>query len=226
MTQTHDTTFNGVPLYADEKAEPLDDKHYIIQSEKGYRFGTDAVKLAQFAAKRVKREDKVFDLCSGCGIIGISIAVERGCIVDGVELERSLWDMSVRSCALNRLDGVRFVNADARDISTLFPPAAYDCVVCNPPFYKRNSIPGSIAPNADSEITVTFAEVVGAAKHLLRVGGDFCIVHTSSRLDEVLSECRNCGLAPKQLALNPNGKTFLLRAVRGGKSGMTVCIGW
>lgn len=206
-----------------EKAEPLGDGYYIIQSENGYRFGSDAVALAHYASGFVRQNSRVFDLCSGCGIIGIMLAIAGGCVVDGAEIDGALCDMSVRSCALNGLDKVKFVNSDIRNTDE-FTAAVYDIVVCNPPYYKARSKPSSVAPQANSELTVTLSEVVSTAKRLLKVGGSLCMVHISSRLDEVLIECNRNGLAPKELIVNPNGKTFMLRAVRGGKQGMTVTV--
>ncbi|MDE7405778.1 MAG: methyltransferase [Clostridiales bacterium] len=204
-----------------EKAEPLGDGYYIIQSENGYRFGSDAVALAHYASGFVSKNSRVFDLCSGCGIIGIMLAISNGCTIDGAEIDGTLCDMSNRSCALNDLDDVKFVNADIRN-ADMFTAAGYDLVVCNPPYYKADSKPSSVAPQANSELTVNLADVISTAKRLLKVGGALCIVHISSRLDEVLIECNRNGLSPKELIVNPNGKTFMLRAVRGGKQGMTV----
>lgn len=199
-----------------EKAEPLGDGYYIIQSENGYRFGSDAVALAHFVSGFVCKNSRVFDLCSGCGIIGIMLAISNGCRVDGAEIDNALCDMSNRACALNGLNGVHFSNTDIRNIGEL-PAAEYDIVVCNPPYYKADSKPSVVAPQANSELTVTLSEVIAVAKRLLKVGGSLCMVYISSRLDEVLTECSRNGLTPKQLIVNPNCKTFMIKAVRGGK---------
>ncbi len=217
--------FNGrnVALCVDEKAEPLGDGYYIIQSKSCYRFGADAVALAHFASEKIGCGDKVFELCSGCGIIGIMLAIERGCAVIGAEIDEKLCDMSVRSCELNGLDRVEFINADIRELNSLCRDG-YDLVVCNPPYFKAGSKAGAF-PQADMESTVTAADVVDAAGRLLKQHGTLYLVHTSSRLDEILCLCRDGGLMPKELVINGNGKTFMLRAVRGGKPGMTVRVG-
>lgn len=206
-----------------EKAEPLGDGYYIIQSENGYRFGSDAVSLAHYASGFANKNSRVFDMCSGCGIIGIIIAIANGCSVDGAELDSELYDMSVRSCDLNGLDGVKFSNADAKNLSE-FSAASYDIVVCNPPYYKVDSKPTAVAPQANRELTVSLSDIISSAKRLLKVGGALFMVHISSRLDEVMCECNRNRLAVKELIINPNGKTFMVRAVRGGKQGMTLKI--
>lgn len=211
-----------VPLRDGEKLEPLDAEHYIIQSDSGYRFGSAAVALAKFAARFATEKSKVVDLCSGCGVIGILLAIEKGCAVDGAELDKELFDMSVRSAKINGLDRVSFYNADIRALGGTLPVAAYDLVVCNPPFYKTNSKPCKIAPSANSELTVKLEDIIVCAERLLKVGGTLCMVHTASRLDEVLTVCREHGLTPKDLEIDKNCKTFMLKAIRGGKNGLNI----
>lgn len=214
-----------VPLGADEKIEPLGDGYGIIQSAALYRFGTDAVALAEFASARLSRDSRVFDMCSGCGVVGILIAIATGAHTDGAELDGALYDMSVRSCTHNGLDNVRFYNTDVRELRLAdVGGVRYDAVVCNPPFYKLGTKPRKIAPAASCELTVEFADIVRAAKRLLTQNGEFYFVHTSARLDETLCVCRENGLTPKTLVINENGKTFLLRCVRGGKFGMDVSV--
>ncbi len=211
-------------MNGNEISEPLGGGYSIIQPTDGYRFGSDAIALKNFACRYIKTGDKVFDLCSGCGIIGICVAVERGAIVGGAEIDVRLCDMSNRSVAANGLNA-RFYNVDICDLKTLNGVAGkkcFDAVVCNPPFYKADSRASAIAPAANSELTVTFDNVVDAATALLKSGGGFYTVHTASRLDEILCAVRSRGLTPKELVVNPNGKTFLLRCVAGGRDGMKV----
>lgn len=213
-------------LKTSEKAEPLGDGHVIIQSRDGYRFGTDAIALSHFAAKYVSGTSRVVDLCSGCGIIGIQLAIDTGAEVAGAEIDEELFDMSMRSCALDSLSRVRFYKADVRRLDgDVFRPSYFDAAVCNPPFYKSNSKPSAVAPEANSELTVTFDDIAAAAYTLLKPRGNFCFVHTCARLDEILSVCRTVGLTPKDLKINSNRKTFLLRAVKCARDGLSVDIG-
>lgn len=203
-----------------EKAEPLGDGYYIIQSEDGYRFGSDAVSLAHFAAEHISKQSRVLDLCSGCGIIGIMLAVDCGADITCVEIDEQLADMSARSVELNGLNNVHVWNIDARLLGA--EVGKLDAVVCNPPYYKVTSKPSSVAPQANSEITITLADVVAISKRALKAGGALYMTHVTSRLDEVMCACRDNGLTVKKVVINPNGKTFMLRAVRGGKPYMAL----
>lgn len=213
----------GDTVNDNEVVEPLDDDgHVIIQPKDGYRFGADAIALYKFALRFVGRGSRVFEPCSGCGVIGISLAVAADCEVVGAEIDKELCDMSNRSAVLDGLERAMFFNADVR---TFEPSGKFDCVVCNPPFFKADGKPRKTAPAATGELTVTFADIAEKARRVLKHGGAFLTVHTASRLDEVLCVCREKRLMPKTLAIINNGKAFLLKAVLGGKAGLTVEIG-
>lgn len=220
------TQNDKVKIYDNEVVEPLDDAHSIIQTADGYRFGTDAVQLSKFACNYIKRGDVILDLCSGCGIVGLFVEIERGAKVFGAEIDGRACDMANRSALLNGLNA-RFFNVDVRDISALKQAVGEikaDAVTVNPPFYKAGSKPTKIAPEASSEITVTFNDIAAAARATLKPCGEFFAVHTATRLDEILYICRDNKLTPKNLIINKNGKTFLLRCVLGGGDGLNVSV--
>ncbi|MCH5351770.1 MAG: methyltransferase [Clostridiales bacterium] len=218
---------NGnVTIYDNEAVEPLDDAHSIIQQKDGYRFGADAVELSKFACGFIKQGAAVFDLCSGCGIVGILVEIEKQAAVFGAEIDGIACDMSNRSVALNGLNA-KFFNVDIRDREALADVKGntrFDAVTVNPPFYKKGSKPSKVAPRASSELTVTFSDIAATAKSLLKPRGEFFVVHTAARLDEVLCVCRENKLTPKDLIVNKNGKTFLLRCVLGGGDGLKVSV--
>lgn len=209
-----------------EVVEPLDESNVIIQPKNGYRFGGAAVALSKFAGKYIKKDMRVFDLCSGCGIVGILTEIDTGAEFVGAEIDEKLCDMSVRSAAANGLSA-RFYNADIRQYDSeknahIFVRGGFDAVVCNPPFFKAGSVARKIAPTANSELTADFCDVARASAFLLKQGGALHLVHTASRLDEIMRTLAGSGLTPKTLTVNRNGKTFLIRAVKGGKAGLMV----
>lgn len=214
----------NVSVSDNEVVEPLDDGKYIIQPKVGYRFGSDSVALAKFSSGFIKKTDRVVDICSGCGIIGILIALETGAEVCGAEIDERLFDMSNRSAAANGLDGVRFFNADVRDVAAVkrLLGGNFDAAVCNPPYYKATSKSSAVAPAGNSELTVTLDAALDSARAVLKSGGALYLVHITERLDEVLDKCREKRLTPKMLIVNRNSKTFMLRCVLFGRSGMTV----
>ena len=70
----------------------------VIQRADAFRFGTDAVLLADFAAPR--RHDRVCDLGTGTGIIPLLLYARENTIsADAVEIQPDMADMAARSVA-------------------------------------------------------------------------------------------------------------------------------
>ena len=84
----------------------------IIQDDKGFRFGTDAVLLADFAA--IKPGERVCDMGTGTGVLPLLLSARaEGTTFDAFEVQRDVADMAQRSVALNGLQArIRVHHAD------------------------------------------------------------------------------------------------------------------
>lgn len=183
-----------------EKIESLNIKDYkIIQSDKLYRFTSDAVLLSRFAAKGAKR---IVDLCSGSGIVAIHYEAVNECVEEAVlcEIQAELAAMANKSIELNNLQGVFSVcNMPLQDLRL---ERRYDLVLCNPPYEKKG---GSIAPKSEhlaickTEYAVTLEEIISKASGLLVRGGAFVLCHRADRLSEIMINFEKYGLYPSRL---------------------------
>ncbi|MDR1439701.1 MAG: methyltransferase [Clostridiales bacterium] len=176
----------------------------IIQSKSEFRFGIDAVLLANFA--KARSGAAVVELCAGSGVVSILMAAKTGAAsFTGVEIQGALADMANRSAALNGLSGkVAFLRADLRCCRELFSKGSADAVVANPPYIKRASgiesrLPGVSA--ARCEICCTLGDVMDAAAYLLRDGGDLFMTHRPGRLADVCCSARARGVEPKRIQM-------------------------
>ena len=85
-----------------ERIDDLQCKGYrIIQDSEAFCYGTDAVLLANFAKPGVKR-GRVFDLCTGNGIVPLLLAAKTEAeSIYGIEIQREAVELARRSVALN-----------------------------------------------------------------------------------------------------------------------------
>ena len=220
-----------IELKAGERLDDLHRNGYrIIQNEKLFCFGMDAVLLSAFA--QVKEGGQVLDLGTGTGVLPILLAAKTfGGHFTGLEISEYCVDMATRSVSLNKLDGrVAIVQGDIKKAGELFAPASFDTVISNPPYMTaRHGLVNLDLEKAAArhELLCTLEDVVRAAAALLRVGGNFCMVHRPFRLAEIIRALSQYGLEPKRMRLvypyadrEPN--MVLIEAVRGGKPRMTV----
>lgn len=217
-----------------KEGERLDDLHrngyQIIQNEKLFCFGMDAVLLSGFA--RVKAGGAALDLGTGTGIIPILLAAKtQGRHFIGLEISQVSSDMAKRSVLLNGLqERVQIMQGDIKEARELFAPASFDTVTSNPPYMIGAH--GLVNPDIEKaaarhEILCTLEDVVSAAAKLVRPGGSFFLVHRPFRLAEIICTLSRYSLEPKRMRLvypyadsEPN--MVLIEAVRGGRPRMTV----
>lgn len=202
----------------------------IIQNEKKFCFGMDAVLLSGFA--RIKEGERVLDLGTGTGIIPILLAGKtKGRHFTGLEIQKESADMAMRSVQYNHLEErISIIEGDIKEADTLFGAASFDVVTCNPPYMTGNH--GLVNPDqpkaiARHEIFCTLEDVISRASGILRPGGRFYLVHRPFRLAEIMHCMIKYKLEPKRMKLvypfvdrEPN--MVLLEGIKGGKSRITV----
>ena len=176
----------------------------VIQRADAFRFGTDAVLLADFAAPR--RHDRVCDLGTGTGIIPLLLYARENTIsADAVEIQPDMADMAARSMAMNGLnEKIRVLSGDLRSIRTLLPHARYDLVTCNPPYGKAGGTllnPDASKRLARHEESCAIEDVACAAAWLLQNGGRLCYVFPAARMIELSDAMRKYRMAPKRIRM-------------------------
>lgn len=197
-----------------KNGETLDDLQlknlYVIQKKKGFRFGIDAVLLANFA--QVKRGSSVIDLCSGTGIIPFIIAGKtEASSITGIEIQEEMVEMAKRSVQFNKLEHrINFINGDLRNLELLKKLPKADVVTVNPPYKLANS--GIVNPEdkmaiARHEICCTLEDVIIACRILLNDNKRMYMIHRPDRLADILTLMRKHKIEPKRIQMiHPNTK--------------------
>lgn len=207
-----------------ESLDDLQNGYFIIQSEKGFRYGMDAVLLSGYAS--VRPGEKVLDMGTGTGILPILLAAKTpGESFTGLEIQEKSACMARRSVAYNGLqDRIRIVTGDIKEAAAVFGPASFDVVVSNPPYMTGNH--GLLNAEqsraiARHEVLCTLEDLVRETARVLTSRGRFYLVHRPFRLAEIISVLKVYHLEPKRMRLvypyvdkEPN--MVLLEACRGG----------
>lgn len=203
----------------------------IIQSEEAFRFGTDAVLLANFAS--VRKGDKVIDLGTGGGVIPLLVAAKtKAREVWGLEIQEYLADMASRSVALNKLeDKIKIIQGDLKEIPKSFTAGSFQMVISNPPYYPldpgRHINPNTTVAIAKHELQATLEDVIKGAAFLVNTNGRAAFVHRPYRLVDILTTMRQHYLEPKRLRLvhpklGSNPSLGLVEGIKRGKPGLDI----
>ena len=186
--------------------EQLDDLQlnglFLFQKKSGFRFGVDAVLLADFAKATSSRH--TLDLCTGTGIIPILLSAKtKTPDICALEIQSDIADMAQRSVEYNGLsDRVHITCGDLKNAAEIYGKSSFDKITCNPPYMKSSA---AIINNSDSvavsrhEILCTLEDVIRVSADLLIPKGRLYMVHRPSRLADIICLMRKYSVEPKRL---------------------------
>ena len=221
----------GIELLEHERIDELQRNGYrIIQNEKKFCFGMDAVLLSGFVL--VEKGEQALDLGTGTGIIPLLLEAKTpGEHFSGLEIQEQMAGMARRSVALNGLEEkITIVTGDLKEASKIFGKASFDVVTCNPPYMNQNhglKNPQEPKAVARHEILCTFEDVAREAAAVLKPGGRFYLVHRPHRLLELFETLSRYRLEPKRIKfvhpfVTAEANMVLVEAFRGGRPQMRV----
>ena len=202
----------------------------IIQRRDGFRFGTDAVLLADFAG--VKRGEHVADMGTGTGVLPLLLSARaEGTTFDAFEIQADVADMAQRSVCLNGLQArIRIHHADCRDAAGVIGHEGCHLVVSNPPYTKGGA--GLVSPEqtralSRSDSDCPIGEWIAACGRLLKNGGRLCCVFPAPRFLELCDAMRAVRIEPKRVRFvvareHASPKLVLVEGLKGGRPSLHV----
>ncbi|HQC54666.1 MAG TPA: tRNA1(Val) (adenine(37)-N6)-methyltransferase [Clostridia bacterium] len=215
---------NGDEIILDLQCDGL----RLIQSPTGYCFTTDAVLLSSMV--RASAKENILELGSGSGVISILLSKKTTAKkIIGIEIQKRLYEMSLRSLKINNLeDRVCFINDDIKNVVKRFGGGSFNVIVVNPPYEKaqldREATERDIAK---FEVLISLEEIISASASVLKNGGRFYMVIKASRLGDVFYHMKKHGVEPKRLVPVQAKKDSpieicLIEGKKQGKSGVII----
>ena len=212
-----------------ERLDDLECKGYkLIQSPEGYCFTSDSVLLANLA--RVKKTDRVVDLCTGSGVVALLIDAKFSPKqIIGIEIQQRLADMASRSVALNKAESrIKIINVSVQDCVSMIGND-FDVVTVNPPYetLKEKRPDYSEKEIAKSEVMLTLDECISTASNLLKYGGSFYMINKARRLSDTIFLMKKYRIEPKKIYfIQPKADkdvdTFVIEGKKDGKPSLNI----
>ena len=203
--QSAQTDRSRTVILDDERADDLQlHRLRIIQKKNGFRFGMDAVLLADFA--RVEPRDRAADFGTGTGILPLLISGRgRGAHFDAFEVQDDMADMAMRSVLLNSLeDRISVHPVPVEEADKIVPFGSLDVIVCNPPY----GLPGTTLLNPSDSLSLARHQSSNGlmpwfrmAYRLLKGKGRFAMIYPAPRMLEAMQTLSAARLEPKRVRL-------------------------
>ena len=197
----------------------------LIQKKDGFRFGIDAVLLADFAKDTPAKE--ALDMCTGSGIIPILLSHKTKIPkLFGLEIQEDVFEMANRSVTLNRLsERLQLDLGDIKAAYEIYGKRRFDLITCNPPYMPtgcgvKNELDTKII--ARHEVLCTLENVIRSASQLLTQKGHLMLVHKPTRLADIICLMREYDIEPKRIRFihkKPDSEPSLVLADGAYKGG-------
>lgn len=199
----------------------------IIQNPSLFCFGTDAVLLADYASKSIKKGAKVLDLCSGNGIIPLLLSQKSSASkIVGLEIQECNTTLAKRSVSMNNLDSqIEIICGDLKESESLFRSSFFNNITCNPPYKEAG---GGLINKSDPitlarhEILCNLEDIVRVSSIILAPYGKLCMIHRPERLADIICLMRKYKIEPKRLrfvhpSINKTATMILIEGAYLGK---------
>ena len=186
----------------DEVLDDLQNGLFIIQKKDGFKFGIDAVLLADFAKNAGSKN--TLDLCTGTGIVPLLLSEKTETRnICGLEIQPEIAEMAKRSVEYNRLgERIHITQGDLKEADNIYGRGVFDKITCNPPYMKSG---GGLKNDNDvksvsrHELLCTLDDVISVSAKLLISKGRFFMVHRPARLADIMYSMRKFKIEPKYL---------------------------
>ena len=210
-------------IFENEDIATICEGYTLIQKKEGFRFGTDAVLLANFF--NGNKNSKILEIGTGNGIIPVLLcAKNKVSKIITVMIQKEVADLALRNVKRNGLeDRIEIINMDVKDIRE---GNTYDYIISNPPYMvldgkEINS--QDIKSVARHEIKLNLKEFIANARRLLKPRGELFMVHKSYRFLEISEELIKNGFSVKRVKFvhyskNKDSSIVLIEASKGRKN--------
>lgn len=215
-------------LHSDERLDDLQlDNLHLIQNPNWFCFGVDAVLLADYSSKNIKKGSRVLDLCTGNGIVPILLSSKsKAEHITGLEIQEPVAEMAARSVILNNLQSkIAIEQGDLKDAPQRFGRSSFQYITCNPPYKESGAgltTQSDTTTLARHEILCSLEDVVRVSSIILEPLGKLCLIHRPERLIDIILLMKKYNLEPKRLRFvhpypNKTATMILVEGVRQGR---------
>lgn len=161
------------------------------------KVGTDSVLLGAWSV--CKDAENILDVGTGSGILALMAAQRNGhALIYAVDIEQNAVNQARENVEKSPWANRIFV--ELADIRNWNPGKKFDCILCNPPFYRNGLLsPEQSRNQARQTACLSFEHLIKACTDLLAEHGRFHVIIPAESCDDFVHLCweRNLLLAQK-----------------------------
>lgn len=168
----------------------------IEQQDCAMKVSTDSCLFGAWVVEQLSETQSLLDIGAGTGLLSLMIAQHSGASIDAVEIEQccyqqlcSNFQKSPWSVRLQAIEG---------DILAYTPPAKYQTIISNPPFYEKQLASPDGAINL-ARHGLSLERLMHKVSELLSPNGSFYLLMPFYRQDDCLRTAQEAGLSAQNI---------------------------
>ena len=206
-------------------------KYSIVQDTEMFNFSLDSVLLPNFVTINANCKN-ILDIGCGNAPIPLILSTKTKANITGVEIQKAVYDLALKSIKLNGLEKqITVINDDINNLWQTLPTESFDTITCNPPYFKLNEKTkindSEYKKIARHELMLNLEQLFRIAKKLLKNNGNIAIVNRPERLVEIIDLMKLNNIEPKRIQLvypkiGSKSNTILIEGTKNGKTGLKI----
>ena len=203
----------------------------IYQDTDMFCFSLDSILLANFVTinKNIK---SIMDIGCGNAPIPLVLTTKTNANITGVEIQKDVYDLAVKSVKYNKCDNqITVINDDINSLYKKYESDSFDVITCNPPYFKVNEKTkqniSEYKKIARHELTLNLDDICKISRKLLKNNGVLALVHRPDRMIEIIDTMRKNNIEPKRVQFiypkyGEDCNLILVEGTKNGKPGIKI----
>ncbi len=149
---------------------------HVHHDQCAMKVGTDGVLLGSWV--KAGKAKRILDIGTGTGLIALMMAQKSDSLIDAIDIDVGAFQqarVNVRHSPWHHRISVYLCSLQYYAIN---PPARYDLLVSNPPYFIDAAKSGTPARNVarHTDETLSFDDLISGVLRLLKPSGRFCLI--------------------------------------------------
>lgn len=182
---------------------------FIYQDKKMFNYSVDTILLANLTTLNRKTK-RILEIGTNNGALSIFLSQRNKDIkIDGIEIQKEAFKLAKYNVLMNKLENkINLINDDFNlwwKKHNKNQDKKYDVIICNPPFYKKNTKykknVSDFLLKATHEISITLDEIILGSSKIIEQKGYLSLIIPPERLVDCFVSLRKYNFEPKRVIM-------------------------
>lgn len=182
---------------------------FIYQDKKMFNYSVDTILLANLTTLN-RKTNKILEIgTNNCALSIFLSQRSKKIFIDAIEIQKEAVEIAEFNIEMNNLSNrINLINDDfnkwwIKHIKNM--GNKYDVIICNPPFYKKNTKPkkdiNDFMLKATHEMTLNLEQIIRGSSKIIQQKGYLSMIIPPERMVDCLTLLRKYKFEPKRIIM-------------------------